>query len=717
MQRTTLEMRLRLLVIGLVLMALFVVLVSRLFWIQGVKAEEYTKQAEKIWQREKVLKPRRGDIWDRNGSVLAQDAQAYTIAVYLPAFRAGQMTADEAAAQLAPLLKMDASDIEQRLLRTDVNQVELKTSGFSYKVSKEVKDEIMALNIAGVHALPTSKRYYLNDELAAHVLGFLNNEGEPVKGIEAAYNDILRGVPGEVLFSKDASGMEVASREKRFRPPVDGKHIVLTIDRRIQEVVEGALNKVVEEYSPQGATAIVMDPNNGEILAMASRPTFNPNAFYDAKKDHLVNMATESAFEPGSTFKVITLAAALEERKFNPDGYFRSGSVRIENREIHDWSPGGWGDITFLEGVQRSSNVAFVLLQRALGKTFDQYVERFGFGPYGKERSGTPTGIDLNEGSGLMPSPERLKNSRLERATSAYGHGLSVTPIQLTSAVSAAVNGGTLYRPHLLKEVRHPKTGKVLETYEPVAVRKGVISEDASKQLREILHSVIVSKKGTGKEADVPGYSIGGKTGTATKYTSSGVFASFVGFAPVDDPQVVLYVAVDEPKGGQGTGGSVAAPTARQIFKQILPLLQVEPKQVSQKTKVEKGKVVVDIVDLPDLTGKPTAEVQKTLNALGLKAQVLGAGEEVVDYVPRTRQVNKSQTVFVLTENVTAVPMPDLRSLSLREAMEVCNMLGLNVKVKGKGFVYAQSLKPGHPINRSQSIQLTLKPTKPATDG
>lgn len=710
MKRTTLEMRLRSLFIGFVFVALLTILIGRLFWIQGVKAEEYTEQARQIWEKEEVLQPKRGAILDRNQDVLVQEAPAYTIAVYLPSFRKSDLSAEEAASQLAPILKMDEADVAQRLSRDDVSQVELKTSGFSFKVSKEVKDEVMDLGIAGVHALPTTERVYLNDSLASHVLGFLNNEGEPVQGVEATFNDWLEGTPGEVIFNKDGRGIEVANREKYFDPPIDGKQIVLTIDRRIQEIVEKTLDEAVEEWSPKGATAILMNPKNGDVIAMANRPTFNPNTFYDTDETHLVNMATESMFEPGSTFKIITLAAALEEGKFNPNATYRSGSIEVENEVLHDWNPGGWGDITYADGVQLSSNVAFVRLQQMLGRTFDDYIEKFGFGAYGESRTGTPTGIALHEASGLMPDPERLQRSRLERATSAYGHGLSVTPIQLITAFSAALNGGTLYQPQLLKEVRHPETNAVLEETEPFVIRDDIVSEDTSRKLRELLYSVVTGKKGTGKQADVPGYSVGGKTGTANKYKSPYSYVSFVSFAPVDDPQIVLYIALDEPKQRDATGGRIVAPLAREIFEQVLPLMRIgQAAENERQERSTEDQAPPRRVQLPDLSKQSLNEAKQELENLSLKAEVLGSGDEVLAQVPQAGAIDTHKTVYLLTEQPSSVAMPDLRTKSLREALAVCDMLGLEVEAEGRGYVYAQSIEPGARLLQNDSIHLKLK--------
>lgn len=713
MKRTTQAMRLRSLVIGMVLIVLLGVLVLRLFWIQGVKAETYTEQAKQMWEKQEVLQPKRGSILDRGGHVLAQEAQAFTIAVYLPVFREGDLSPEQAAEKLAPLLKMDETEIAERLAREDIDQVELKTSGFSFKISKDVKDDIIDLDIKGLHAIPTTKRYYLNDSLAAHVIGFLNNEGTPVKGVEKAFNHITEGTAGKVIFSKDGNGMELANREKQFEPPVNGNNIVLTIDRRIQEVVESALDKSVQEWSPKGATVIAMDPNNGEILAMASRPSFNPNTFYNADQDDLVNMATEGVYEPGSTFKIITLAAAIEEGKFHPHATYPSGSIEVENTVLHDWRPGGWGDITFEDGVQLSSNVGFVRLQQAVGKKFDTYIERFGFGAYGKQRTGVPTGIEISEARGLLPDPERLQNSSLERATTAYGHGLSATPLQLVTAYAAALNGGTLYQPHLLKEVRHPDTDAVLEKVEPVVIRENIVSEETSKLVREQLHKVVVGENGTGKNAHVPGYSIGGKTGTATKYNSPYAYVSFVGFAPVGNPQIVLYVALDEPKSGDPGGGRTAAPLVREIFEQVLPLLQIKPHAEAQTNEeVPEGEHIpnsVNSVILPDLKNTPIEQAEQELHDLSLHTEVLGSGEKVIEQVPEAGAIDADKTIYLLTEKPSSVIMPNLRGKSLREAMAICDMLQLNVRIEGEGYIYAQSIAPGNRLLNEDSIKLSLK--------
>ncbi|WP_054949471.1 PASTA domain-containing penicillin-binding protein [Numidum massiliense] len=714
MRRPTKEARLRSLLIGLVLTVLLTVIVLRLFWIQGVKAEEYTKRAKQMWEREEVLKPKRGNILDRNNKLLAMDGPAFTIAVYLPTFRQGAVTPKQAAEKLAPLLKMEKKDLVKRLSQKDVEQVELKTSGYSYKITEEVKDKVIALNIPGVHAIPTTKRLYLDGTLAAHVLGFLNNESNPIKGVEATFNDELHGKSGELHFSQDGGGTAVPNRDKLFKPPKPGKDIVLTIDWRLQKVIENVLDQAVKTQTFKGATAIIMNPKNGDILALANRPTFDPNAFYDATEKQLTNFATESAFEPGSTFKTLMLAAAIEEGKFHPDERFKSGKIKVSDQMLYDWDRNGWGTISYAEGVQLSSNVLFVKLEQQLGKEMDRYIERFGFGKYGKAVEGTPTGIELPEAKGLLPNPDKLGD--IERATTSYGHGFAVTPIQLITATSAAINGGTLYRPQLIKEVRDAETGEVVEKREPSVTRKHVISEETSRQVRDLLHSVVAGKKGTGRAAQVPGYSIGGKTGTATKYDSPYSYVSFVGFAPVDDPEVVLLLAVDEPVSRDATGGQSVAPMAGDMLAQILPLLHVEkneksdPEEERDATKINETEQMR--ITLPNLVDASAVTAERTLADQSLHTVVLGAGERVIDQLPQPGKVDAEQTVYLLTEKASAVPMPDLRSLSMREAWALCDMLGLDVQLEGEGYVYAQSIAPGERLFDVKEVKLVLKPGK-----
>ncbi|MDA8354410.1 MAG: penicillin-binding transpeptidase domain-containing protein [Firmicutes bacterium] len=574
----------RSLLVGLLCVLLLTAVIFRLFWIQTIKASELRQRAEKSWQVNRVIEPVRGSILDRSGEVqLAGSVDKYVIAADLNRLENPQ----KAARQLSPLLNIPEKQLLKDLTRKDVRQVELRKKG-DYKVSREVTDKIMKLDLKGIYPIKTPGRQYNEGKLAAHVLGFVNMAGKAVGGVEQQYDKILRGQRGEISFKKDGQGMQAPNSAEEYRPPKDGRDLVLTLDANIQYHVEKVLDEVSARYDSEGATAIVADPDSGEILAMASRPTFNPaqySATYEAGKNN-INRAIRTQYEPGSTFKIVTVAAAIEEGVFDADAKFPSGSIRVGGRVLRDWNEQGWGEITYAKGVYLSSNVAFVRLAQELGAdVLTRYIDRFGFGRI-TESHGRQTGIDLPlEENGVFYNHAPLHPTEL--ATAAFGQGIAVTPIQQVMAVSAIANGGTLYRPYVVKEIRDPRNGKTLKQKKPEEIRKEVVSEETARQVRKLLRGVVT--KGTGSKADVAGYRVAGKTGTAQKpkedgsgYATGKYVASFIGFAPADDPEVVVYVALDEPEGSTH-GGTVAAPAAGEIIAKTLREMEV-PKSEQKKS-------------------------------------------------------------------------------------------------------------------------------------
>lgn len=413
-----------------------------------------------------------------------------------------------------------------------------------------------------------------------------------------------------------------------YKPPVDGMDLKLTIDSKIQTIVERELDIAQAEYNPDGIIAIAMNPNNGEVLAMASRPDFDPANFRNVPPEiYNRNLPIWSTYEPGSTFKIITLAAALEEGKVDleKDHFHDPGSVEVGGARLRCWKKGGHGSQTYLEVVQNSCNPGFVELGERLGKDkLFKYIRDFGFGE--------KTGIDLQgEGKGILFNLDRV--GPVEQATTAFGQGVSVTPIQQVAAISAAVNGGTLYTPYIAKELINPATGEILMKKSPDAKRK-VISKETSDEIRKALESVVA--KGSGKKAFVDGYRVGGKTGTAQKaqngrYLENNHIVSFIGFAPADDPQLVVYVAVDNPKGTIQFGGVVAAPIVGEIMGDSLRAMGVKPR----KNQIEKELTWMDspMIEVPDMVGLTKKDLGELY--LNLKIDASGTGNTVVKQTPQ----------------------------------------------------------------------------------
>lgn len=608
-------------------------LLGRLAYVQLVKGEWLSSQAEELWTRNIPFEGKRGQILDRNGEVLAYNISAPSVLAIPSQVKDPSQTAET----LARLLKADAKKIYKTLTKRELI-VRITPEG--RRISEDLAKEIYALNLPGIVIAEDSKRHYPKESFAAHVLGFTGIDNQGLSGLEKVYDDKLMGKRGYVSFESKGSGEEIPGGVDRFTPPEDGLNLVTTIDASIQSIMERELDQAMAEYNPDGVLGIAMDPKTGEVLAMASRPTYEPENFQDADPDvYNRNTPIWRTYEPGSTFKIITLAAALEENKINLDGHFHDpGYIEVGGVHLHCWKKGGHGSQTYLEVVENSCNPGFVRMGQLVGKDdLFQYIRKFGFGK--------KTGIDLpGEASGILFKPEQV--GPVELGTTSFGQGVSVTPIQQVAAVSAAVNGGTTVQPHVAKEWVDPETGETVERMTPKAGER-VISEETSEKVRQSLESVVA--KGTGRRAFIDGYRVAGKTGTAQKVGPDGTYlennhiVSFIGIAPADDPEIVIYVAVDNPEGIQ-FGGVVTAPIVKRIMADSLQSLGVEPRQ----EQIEPEVVYPDkpYVEVPDLLQLERRELQASLYDLQL--QVVGKGRTVVEQSPAPgTRVKQGSTIRV----------------------------------------------------------------------
>jgi stage V sporulation protein D len=628
--------RKRLAVLLLFGLSVFFIILLRLGYVQFVMGEELTERAMESWNREIPFEPKRGEILDRNGVVLATNKSAPTVQI-IP--RQVENPA-ETARKLAPLLGIS----EDRVYRYITKKVSIVTIPEGRKLDVDTANQIRDLNLKGVYIAEDFKRHYPFGTFLSHVLGFTGIDNQGLMGLELAYDEELAGTRGSVQFYSTAKGERMKGMPDGYRPSVDGMELVLTIDSRLQQIVERELDLADAKYEPDGLIAIAMDPKTGEILAMASRPTFDPAHYQEVPPEiYNRNLPIWSTYEPGSTFKIITLAAALEEGKvdLDEDHFHDSGSIKVANATLHCWKRGGHGSQTFLEVVENSCNPGFVELGNRVGKEkLFEYIRKFGFGE--------KTGIDLQgEGKGILFSLENV--GPVELATTSFGQGVSVTPIQQVAAVAAAVNGGILYQPYIVKELRNPDSGEILMHKHPAAKRR-VISEETSKELRRALESVVA--KGTGKNAYVDGYRVGGKTGTAQKakdgrYLENNHIVSFIGFAPADDPQLVLYVAVDNPKGTIQFGGTVAAPIVGKIMEDALSVMGVE----RRAEQMEKEWTWPDqpLVEVPQLVGLDKKELRNLYYTFSLEIE--GTGNRIVAQAPEAGvKVPEGSTIRIVLE-------------------------------------------------------------------
>jgi len=697
------EVRKRITIIFFALFFVFFLLVLRLAYLQIIKGTWYQQKALENRIREIVVEPKRGDIYDRNGNELAVSINA-DACYAVPAEVKKAENVEEVARELAEILDMDQKKVYQ-LITQDQHSVWLK-----FKLTEEEVKKLREKNFPGIGSIPKPQRVYPKGNLASHVLGFAGDYNQGLEGIEVAFEEELAGINGYLLVEYDAAGHEIPESTKKYIEPEQGLSVVLTIDQTIQYIAERELDKIMQKYSPESATIIVMDPKTGEILAMADRPDFNPNEFHKYEADVRRNGAVSNSYEPGSTFKIVTLAAALEEGLTNPEERFNDpGFIEVDGERIHCWVHGGHGNQSLAEVVQNSCNPGFITLGMRLGtERLYKYIRGFGFG--------NTLGIELpGEATGIIVPEDQVKP--VDLATISMGQTNSVTPLQMVTALSAVVNGGKLMKPYIVKELRN-KDGEVVKTYKPQVIRQ-VISEETSKIERELLENVVTH--GSGRNAYIEGYSVGGKTGTAQKpapgggYSSNEYIASFLGFAPVDDPRLVCLVVVDSPKGYPYYGGTVAAPAFKEVVGDSLRYLGV-PVRYSEKDK----KSDEEMTTVPMVINFPVDEAEKILKDAGLQIERSGSGDIVYGQVPvdgvrvkiGSKVLLQLQKTDELQEGERIVP--NIKGKSMRDAAELLGMIGLVLVPEGDpyptGIAVEQSPAPGTKVPAGERIRVKFKP-------
>ena len=617
---------------------IFCVLVARYAWIQLVRGEELAAQVRYETGEEKRMQSPRGAILDRNGREMAVSLMMKR--VFIDPSNVDKGKEDEVAAKLAPLI-----GVTQEKVRHDIEQ------GGGYVVVKRflTTDEVKAVqklirtegyNCIGFEDEP--KRHYPNEDLAANILGFVGTDDVGLDGIEQAYDDLIKGVVAETFVQTDnVSDRPILGSVSRHVPRQNQcKTVQLTIDSTVQFMVEEVLEEAFAETQPLSVTAVVMKPKTGEILAMASRPSYNPNHFEDYPMELWKNRAVSSIYEPGSTFKSIVAAAALEEGLVAPNDWFLDpGYLIVSEKRIENWSGGSFGTVTFTDVMRQSINTCFALIGLDLGADrLNKYARRFGFGE--------PTGIELpGEEVGILFDPAEQEVYDSDIATMSIGQSIAVTPLQLITAMSAIANDGVLMKPYIVKAV-YNEDGSVYEETKPREVRRA-ISQETAKTLVGLLEQVVAT--GGGGKAQVKGYRIGGKTGTAQKINTEGVgykdgcyIASFCGFAPTDNPEVTLLVIIDEPSGGNYYGGQIAAPVASKIFQQLFRYLNVEPSSdpfEGQLMAAQEPQLPQTITHatVPDVAGLDVAAAQARIQGAGLRMRAEGRGTAVSqDVAPNT---------------------------------------------------------------------------------
>ena len=623
----------RMKIVYIIILFIFLVIIARVFYIQVVDYKKLNKYATSLWNRNLPIEGNRGLMRDRNGKIIVDNITTSSLVIIPSQVKDKETTAHK----LSDILGVSYEEMLKHVSKkTSIERVHPEGRRLSF----DIADQINELNLPGIYLVKETKRNYPYDKYLATTIGFVGIDNQGLSGLELLYDEYLTGEYGAIKYYADAKGSKL-SLDENYEQPQDGMNLDLTIDLDLQAALERELDNTYLSYNPDGVWGIIVNPNNGEILAISSRPNFSPSNIDKVSKETINrNLPIWATYEPGSTFKIITLAAALEEKlvDLENDHFYDSGSIRVEDATIHCWRHGGHGEQTYLEVVQNSCNPGFVNLGLKLGteKLFS-YIKKFGFG--------SKTGIDLNgEENGILFNPSKI--GLLETATTAFGQGVSVTAIQQVMAVSAAINGGKLYKPYIVKSISEPETNQVILKNNPTLVRN-VISEETSAKIRYALESVVAS--GTGRNAYIEGYRVGGKTGTAQKvkdgkYMIGNYILSFIGFLPADKPEILIYMAIDNPKGVTQYGGTVAAPLVRNVLLSVIDVLDIKPSENYMSKKYNWNDL--KYLKVPNVVGLDLNDAEKSLK--GFNIEVSGNGDKVIYQSPNANtSIRENSTVWI----------------------------------------------------------------------
>lgn len=723
--------------------ALFMLLVLRTAWHQIVDGEELSRKALEQQTSDNTVSAKRGKIYDRNYKVMASNVTVETISItpenVRKSLEKNNISRERAAEDIAAILSADSEDV--------LNKIN-KKSGFEYikkKVDKDTADELRKYietnKVSGISFVEDVKRYYPYNNMASHIIGFVGDDNQGLEGIESIYDDELSGIPGRVVSTRDAAGVESGTEYESYIEAQDGYSVVLTIDEVIQSYAEKHLEEArISNKIEEGAAAIVMDVNTGEVLAMTSKPDYDLNKPFEIteaikekypeaeeelkelegmdyvnKFNEIIqvvrrNKAVVDSYEPGSTFKAVVAAMAIETGACTTEDVFScGGSIRVLTHTIHCANRKGHGSQTFSQAVQNSCNPAFINIGQKLGKSrILEGARAFGFfEKTGIELPGETTGLGFTEAN----------FTEADLATMSFGQSVTVTPLQMITAVSAIANGGTLYKPHVVREIVN-SDNIVIEKNEPVKVRQ-VISEETSKTVSSILESVV--SDGGGKNAYLAGYRIAGKTGTSEKIPRGNqkYIASFLGFAPADNPKVACLVILDQPEIGMTYyGGMIAAPVVKNILEETLQYLSVEPQYNQEEKKYAE-------IEVPDISGKTSEEASRILSEAGFRIRVKSSGGMVVDQIPKAHtKLAENSTIVAYMEGTKAdrtVVVPDVIGMGASDASATIINEGLNARIKGvSGSGYAvcsgQSPAAGTIVEPGTVVTIDFKYTEVSAD-
>lgn len=703
------------------LTCVFLLLIIRLSYIMVVKREEYSNKAEEQWTSEVKIDARRGSILDRNGVELAVSANVYRVDFDLNSIRAylkkENVTRESIAPKIAESLGLEESAVLKKLNTKLPSGADAGAATLIRRIEKEPADKVKELNIPGVIVSPDTKRYYPFGNFLAHTIGGTNIDGQGLTGIELEYNEILSGIPGLRISELDKYNDALPYTISEFTLPVNGMDLTLTIDSNINAFAEKVAEKGYIENEAKQVSIIVMNPNNGEILAMVNKPDFDPNNPFEGAdeyegqnlsdkvqkmwRNHLVN----DTFEPGSIFKVVTMIANLEEDLVEESDTFTcGGSLRVGPHTIKCWKRSGHGTQTLPEILQNSCNVGFMELGKKLGREkLNEYIAKMGFGKV--------SGVDLpGEAKGITKKTEDINEADL--ATISFGQTNTVNAIQYMTAFNSIVNGGSLIQPHIMKEVTYLDNNGVSQIYESFTPEvKEILSEEKTSILRDYLERTVTI--GGSSKSYVEGYHVAAKTGTAQKVNPNGggyeagkYISSLAGFAPADDPQISIFISIDEPGTAVYYAGQIVAPLANILFTDIFNYLS------SDIAKDDAESIVKEVI-IPEIRGLSVKEAKAALEELNIGYNIIGEGDIVITVKPYPGYIIKENSTisidigYLETYNKNII-MPDLVGYSLESAIEILNNLGITYTVEGEGAIVYQSIPSGEMINKGVNVKLTL---------
>ena len=714
MTASKITMRRKMTVVMLVALLFFVAVIIKLFVLQFIQGEELQRRAELMRTRDLTVSAARGNIYDCNGAKLALSITAESIGVHTSVIKASEDPARMAASVATALSR--ALDMDYQQVLSKVNS----QSNFVWiqrKVDFEIAEQIRAQELPGVTLVEETERYYPMGTLAAHVLGFAGVDNQGLEGLEASYDEMLSGTDGSITGMYDANETAIPQADFEYVPPQNGYDIYSTIDENIQYFCERELaDLMASETPPKRAGVIIMDPHTGAIKGLAATDPFDPNKWDEYESTSYRNWLVSDAYEPGSVFKIITAATALEENTVNLNSTFNDdGYITVADATIHCWGA-AHGLQTLAEAVSNSCNPAFVQIGQTIeakqSGLFYKYIDAFGFGK--------TTNVDLpGEAVGIIQSPDNL--GPVELATSSIGQGIAVTPIQMITAVCAVANGGNLLKPQIVSKIMDGD--RTVFEMQPEVVRK-VISEQTAATLREMLVGVVV--EGSGGKAAIDGYTIAGKTGTAQKaengvYVDGAYVASFCGMVPADDPQLVCLVVVDEPSGNY-YGSAVAAPIFQSVVSDTLRYLGVEPDAEEIGEGEDDGWNEVQVPNVVNLDAESAAGL---IRGAGLSVEWSGEGPLVISQIPYgLSYMDKGGTVTLYrggvdtdSEGSTVVTVPQLVGKRFAETASLLSSLGLKLYSNGDGVAVSQDPNPGSVVPAGSTVSVTFQSDNNAGPG